>query len=364
MKYIVPEYYSQFQCKGGKCRRSCCDGWPIRITKNEYYHLLGTHCSQKLRKRLDIALKTCSTPNSASSALIATDWRGNCMLHGENGLCALQTELGETALPQVCRLFPRKMKTSETVNFCCCSGSCEEVVELLFRVIKPLQFEEIDLSSKAEIEFDFSTSQYNICTNSISIMQNRNYSLAERFIFLGNYLNIDNFYTANNHDTIYSLQILTQLCECYNESNSISQYIKVSLNHLGIHGVDLNSTSNLSILMQTYHSSSDHINTILPTWQVLIEQLIINHMFYHSFPFEDDLGGIEAAFISLIGVYSFLRFNMLGYYAEHDNADGLIDFFSSMFRVIDHSNFKNVAVSLIRNGNPDIIKRLIDLIYF
>ena len=31
-----PEYYDSFSCKGSNCRQTCCGGWAITLSKEEY----------------------------------------------------------------------------------------------------------------------------------------------------------------------------------------------------------------------------------------------------------------------------------------------------------------------------------------
>ena len=48
-QYLAPDYYPSFRCKQGKCRAACCEGWPISVTMNDYFTLLGVECSPELR---------------------------------------------------------------------------------------------------------------------------------------------------------------------------------------------------------------------------------------------------------------------------------------------------------------------------
>ena len=40
-KYLVPDYFPEFSCKMGACRAACCVGWPVSITMDDYFRLLG-----------------------------------------------------------------------------------------------------------------------------------------------------------------------------------------------------------------------------------------------------------------------------------------------------------------------------------
>ena len=50
--YFVPDYFLRFACKIGTCRTACCVGWPVSISQENYFRLLGVDCSTDLRRRL------------------------------------------------------------------------------------------------------------------------------------------------------------------------------------------------------------------------------------------------------------------------------------------------------------------------
>jgi hypothetical protein len=54
-EYLVPDYYDHFSCKMGECRAACCEGWPISISLEDYYHLMSEECSPELRQKLEYA---------------------------------------------------------------------------------------------------------------------------------------------------------------------------------------------------------------------------------------------------------------------------------------------------------------------
>lgn len=138
-KLLVPEYYPAFRCKCGRCRATCCGGWGISISMQEYFRLLGLDCSPALRRRLDGALCPLEEPTEARYAQLLPDWRGVCPLQGQDGLCMLQQECGADALPPVCRHYPRGLRTAFGPA-CACSNSCEAVLEQLFCLEEPLAF--------------------------------------------------------------------------------------------------------------------------------------------------------------------------------------------------------------------------------
>lgn len=348
MNYIVPEYYKDFKCKSGECRHSCCEGWPIRISTKEYYHLLGIKCSDELRVRLDFALKICLEPSNESYKQISTDWRGICKLHREDGLCALQAELGESSLPEVCQLYPRSTKNLAEIFNCSCSNSCEEVVELLLNLKQTLLFEEKDLSLEPKFVINLSPIKYEFCKKSISFIQDRSLSIPERFINLGNFLNGTDIYFTKPDNLSFAFQLLSVFDQYFESSVSICDYSKASQTYFGIEDKEALSTEDLKIILKKYLSASEHLEAILPDWQILFEQLIVNHMFYNNFPYSDNHKNVNDAFLSLTTVYSFLRFNILGYMSDKSISENPVDYLAAMFRLIEHSNFKHLAFQLFK----------------
>ena len=148
--FLVPDYYEDFRCKGGACRRTCCDGWGISVTQAEYFRLLGMDCPPDLRRRIDVAFHAPETPSPERFRLITPTWQGDCPMRAPDGLCALQCACGEEALPAICRLYPRAPRTAFALE-CSCSGSCERVIEMLMAHKEKMTFHTVPLHFEAEL---------------------------------------------------------------------------------------------------------------------------------------------------------------------------------------------------------------------
>jgi lysine-N-methylase len=315
----------------------------------EYYRLIGINCTHKLRAKLDCALKICPQPSMECYAEMSTDWCGICMMHREDGLCALQAELGEESLPEVCRLYPRNVKRLTDSSECSCSNSCEEVVELLMNCKETLWFEEITLSVDPEFEIDITSKKLECCKKSISMIQDRSLLLPERFINLGNFLCGADFFSNRRPDHLsLAFQVLQVFDKYFEYSSSISDYCKTSQSYFSIEGKEKLSEEDLKTIAEKYLSASEHLEAILPDWQLLFEQLIVNHMFYNNFPYTDPQETVNDAYLSLVITYSFLRFNILGFMSDKTDLQKLVDFFAAMFRLIEHSDFEYAAVNLFK----------------
>lgn len=318
----------------------------------EYYSLLGIDCSKKLRARLDCTLKICSVPSPVSYAEISNNWNGICQLQGEDGLCTLQLEMGEGILPEICRLYPRRLLQLNETRLCACSNSCEEVIELLFALKAPMEFEDYEISYQPKFEVQVSRQEYEVFHNSIRLLQDRTLTLPRRLHTLGNYLNGTETDYTETQDLSHAFQFLYTLDKVYEDSISISDYCRSAEHYFCIDRKDTLTSEDLMLTFDKYTSASEHLEHILPGWQVLFEQLLVNHMFYSVFPYMEGLTSINDAYLSLVITYSFLRINLLGFMANKTNGDQLIDFFAAMFRLIDHSDYASVAVKLLKGMKP------------
>lgn len=100
MKLITPPYYHSFQCLASACPDSCCKEWAVQVDEKSaaYYRTLPGKLGDELRSAMieedgDIILAL--TPDQ------------RCPMWRQDGLCKIQAQLGEEALCQTCRQFPR-----------------------------------------------------------------------------------------------------------------------------------------------------------------------------------------------------------------------------------------------------------------
>ena len=108
--FLIPDYFPDFHCKMGDCRAACCQGWPISISMENYFSLLGMDCPPDLRSRLDVGLRMVEHPTKDEYARFNPRWDGNCPMRMDDGRCSLHAEIGEDSLPEVCRLYPRGIR--------------------------------------------------------------------------------------------------------------------------------------------------------------------------------------------------------------------------------------------------------------
>ena len=368
--YLVPDYYPYFQCKIGACRHACCNNWPVTISMKDYYSLVGVGCSPDLRCRLDSALHIILHPSEDEYAEISSRYDGKCPLQNEDGRCGLQTELGENALALVCRLYPRGVRNGENLE-CSCANSCEAVPELFLKHKEPIRFISLPLKfdlpapKKAENIFPTAGKGQEIRLYYIRIVQNRSQIIPDRLMTLGIAMqNVEKALRSNDNEQISRL--LSQEPELYpgTKEKNTQQQLDTGLKIAGamLKQVDERSQSVRTFgeealkwfslgenSIEKYENAIDNFEKILPEWEVVFEHLLVNHMFFEQFPFQDRPVPVKDEFLAVCAVYTLLRFLSVGWLAIHPSQEDFVDVCSALFRLIEHTAFDSFAANLLKH---------------
>lgn len=370
-RYLMPDYYPEFRCKGDACRNSCCTGWNIEISLEEYLRLIGVDCSTELRRRLDCAFYTAKEPSPTSYAYIKPNIYGDCHLRDEDGLCALQKELGEDALPAICRYYPRSFQPKLAYE-CSCSASCERLVEMLIERKDRLTFieEERCFDAPAEpLEEAVGLKRYyrEIRRKCVAILQNRAGSFAERMIILGRFTKglsaaadapsyIEGFAADTPFDAdgievdrVATLTAQIELAEVFEGfSPTIADCNRDVVKNLKLKDGNLAASCELLI------KALKHLDRIAPDSEIALENLMVNHLFYSRFPFSEDGEGVWDDYVSYSASFLFLRYFVAGFMADETTKEAFIDMVAKVFRFIEHSRFDlNADIILGREGLTD-----------
>lgn len=100
MKYIRPDDYDQFCCLASDCPNTCCAAWEIVIDPEAQDRYL------RLRHPLGKKLRAVMRVDEDGDTYFAQS-NGTCPFLCVDRLCELQRTLGEAALCDTCRDFPR-----------------------------------------------------------------------------------------------------------------------------------------------------------------------------------------------------------------------------------------------------------------
>lgn len=365
--FFVPDYYPSFSCKCAACRQTCCKGWNISVTMQEYFHLLGMNCSPALRRRLDTAFHPADHPEPHRYAVITPNWRGECPLLDADGLCILQKECGESAMSGVCRYYPRTPK-SRFGYTCTLTGSCERVLELLYekkepvRMI-PLELEwDIDMPAPDENE-QLSRAWQQLRIIAFDILQNRALSLPARLETLS--CHIDQLMsTASNEAAFQLLSAIDPADFCHQNGDfptertafcALLQLIdwlctgSESMEDLWLscrealqlpHDRQAFTPASTVSALQSYQKKAAEFARLYPSWETYYENLLINHLLDDDYPFSARHEDVRLKQEAMNLTYALLRF--FGVMVADGTPESLIDLHASCFHMIEHSNFDDL----------------------
>ena len=362
--FIVPGYYEEFSCKCGECRHTCCSGLAVNISRNEFFHLVGMACSDKLRRKLDDALKVRDDADENRYAQIVPDWYGNCHLLNEDGFCMLQRECTEEALTAVCRYFPRSPKTEYGYE-CSCSAGCEKVTELLMKYKLPMKFTEKEMSFTLPsygkpADEKISAFYFRVQMQLIHIMQDRERLIPERIETAGSFLkNLEPFIESKDIDMAEKEMSRAEKAEGFSvlpETEDITKIMKLidwcgkeyaSLAEYAgripwdLDTIMLNAAENRLILKQS-------------GLFVFFEQLLVNDIFYMFSPFTGSRIKFSDEYEVLKIIYSMM---MIFSAYNSENEVMLTDCMSAFFRAVELTDFRHNMIVLMHedddNGNDN-----------
>lgn len=183
-----PSYYERFQCMAGACPDTCCAGWEIDIDDASYeaYCRIQGDFGERLRASIRSYE---SDPEGgyeevyAGHGFILTDTM-RCPFLKENGLCEIYSELGESALCEVCTNTPRNYLEYGGVREISVSASCPAAADLIYGSPEKICFSERESEEEADVvdqeELELSIFLKNARDDGIQILQNRSAPIEER----------------------------------------------------------------------------------------------------------------------------------------------------------------------------------------
>ncbi len=419
----MPDYYPHFACKGGACRATCCRGWDVSLPMDEYFRLLGLDCSPELRARLDGAFHAADAPSPERYAQISHNWLGDCPMQREDGLCALQCECGETALPAVCRRYPRGARGLFDRE-CACSNSCEAVLEMFWDREAPLGFVEGSdgglFPEAAPAPEPRRAQRYRaIRALCFGTMQNRSLSLAQRLLQIGQMLRALNelgrrpldaeearfsealrrckeIFASNGESsrdrpggeghspsapcggkssapadepTVSGAAVRQRGAESSNPADELNRsagsarpdetrripadgedarlalrFLRRVNRELGLDSVSVGEYA-ARVERAVEAGGEDclrpgvaRLRAAYPNWEVFLEHMLVNHLFYECFPFSERRETMIDEYASLGTVAGYVTL-LCAFGRRGDRAEDLIDVAAAGFRLIGHSAF-------------------------
>lgn len=90
---------ADFVCLGSECPDTCCVGWDIPVAPEVFRKIRANLIRQ--------GMPDPGPPTKTEGGTVLPCKTNGCVLQDGSGLCSVHSQLGESALPQVCADFPR-----------------------------------------------------------------------------------------------------------------------------------------------------------------------------------------------------------------------------------------------------------------
>lgn len=376
-RVLQPVYMNQFRCIGSECEDTCCGGWQITIDKKTYKEYKKVS-DRDFQKKLRVSTVRIKESNHANAyAAMKLNEKNECNFLTEDKLCGIQQELGERSLCHTCSVYPRMVnKLDETFER---SGavSCPEVARLALLNKNGIDFEYNNAAITTKLySADLQTTSYksnsvehnfwNIRHFIIETLQNRNFPLWERLLFVGLTIqklqrnqysdasDITNLMSSMNN-LIHSgnaSRVFSEVPEKLDIQYKILQLIAEARKNEGIHhqkfndyynqflaGIKYSPENDSSDNLRNYKEALKGFRKIESDYEFILENYLVNHVFSTLFPVSKDNNYLRE-FGFLILHYSLIRIHLIGIHAHYDqtfNKDVVISFIQSFSRNIGHN---------------------------
>ena len=201
-KVIMPSYLKRFRCIGEACEDICCAAsWGIVLDRQSYNKIKRVkhpELSPLIHKHI---ARNRSNPSEQSYARIRFNGREFCPFLNDVKLCRIQMNLGENYLNNVCVTYPRYTNIVDGLYEKVATLSCPEAARLAILNPEGIDFEEVEESGDSRIipnlvlntsgmqSKNINASFWELRTFSIQLLKSRDYSIWERLIILGLFIN-------------------------------------------------------------------------------------------------------------------------------------------------------------------------------
>lgn len=138
----APDYYDKFHCNGPECPDSCCTGWSVHIDRDTYHRytrnqhpVLGPLIKLAVKKNLST-----NADNKNTFGVMQMKPDGDCHFLQSDRLCMIQSVLGEQALSDTCRIYPRYLNRFGQQREKSLGISCPQAARLILLKPQPIEF--------------------------------------------------------------------------------------------------------------------------------------------------------------------------------------------------------------------------------
>ena len=214
---MQPKYVSDFQCDGSKCNSKCCrNNWRIDIDVDTYKKYQRVK-NPVMRKKILSSIK----PSTNRIGFEINFGKGtSCPLLCKDNLCYVQLNLGEEALSNTCKGYPRVVKQVGKYQFRLLSMTCPIAAEKALFYSDGIDIQQVGIEDdtaawklaanqveKKSIGDDLAA--IHVIMGGLSLLQNDYYTFEQRLVLLGLFLD-------RVEDCQQDLEAITGVIDYYN----------------------------------------------------------------------------------------------------------------------------------------------------
>lgn len=130
---VALRHVTRFSCIGSACEDLCCEGSQVEVDQSRLAHIRKiVRKDPALQATFNeaVELMPLGARSRESFAQLRKNAGGGCLLLDADRLCSLQKNLGEEALPNICRAYPRSSFAMPTGLELSATLGCPEVTRL------------------------------------------------------------------------------------------------------------------------------------------------------------------------------------------------------------------------------------------
>ncbi|WP_426454771.1 flagellin lysine-N-methylase [Paenibacillus sp. S-38] len=389
---LIPEYVKRFTCIGGACEDTCCSGWTVNIDEQTYKKYRKVKHPEFKSRLQDHVVKNKHNPTPNFAARMKLEQSRCSFLNTEN-LCDIQLNLGESFLCTTCSVYPRRTNKVNGLLEQSLSVSCPEAARLVMLNPEGILFEQhqdkrdsfkwisADIETRGGSVSDWRSffEEYRYVT--ISILQNRAYTLEERLLItglmyselqecvsgnklqdipdvLGNYLRCleDGTFHGAFDEVSKRLDIQLRICRelvvlGLKHTPGSVRYLECSRDMMS--GLGIGDEAEDKQIEESYgRAYAAYYEPFMQEHGYMLENYLVNYVFKNVMPL--DSSSLFESYTRMIMHYSLIKIHMVGIagHVQGLTTDTVIKLIQSISKTFEHSveYFENIMTLVKDNG--------------
>ncbi|MBU3180655.1 flagellin lysine-N-methylase [Clostridium psychrophilum] len=394
---LQPEYMKNFSCIGPDCEDSCCIGWRVDLDKKTYLEYKKINNNELKTTIGKMVNRKHSQKSDGSYGKIKMESTGRCPFLNKENLCKVYINVGEKYLSDTCTFYPRYVRKIDGKYERSATMSCPQVARIALLNPNGIAFEHIeeDGNTKVKLHSNFDTEGHLFATKpqryfwdirifSLSLLQNKRYSLGERLIILGIvYKKIEVIYSEKR---IKDLPAMLETMDSMIEAETFKEELKKVPSNTQIQmrlakemtdekvmqgitsnryleclketllGIGYKTGEKLETVIEKYDNSyKEYLAPYLEEKEYILENYLVNEYFKEMMPF-GSYKTMWDSYIFLCVIYSMVKLHLIGMAGYHKGLNDyltlkLIQSFSKV--VLHNEKYIQGIIKLLKDNGYD-----------